>query len=118
MNHKRKRPKNRRAGCLMCKGHKANGVKGTFDAQTRQEKKAIMADREERIPSSKKYKKRTYAIEHRTLFSWQSDTASDWGVWGRYATEKARDEALNSLSKKEENRAFGHRYFEFRKGTP
>ena len=26
MNHKRKRPKNRRAGCLMCKPHKANGV--------------------------------------------------------------------------------------------
>lgn len=26
-HHKRKRPKNRRAGCLMCKPHKANGVK-------------------------------------------------------------------------------------------
>jgi len=26
-NHKRRRPKNRRAGCLMCKPHKANGVK-------------------------------------------------------------------------------------------
>ncbi|AOG03421.1 hypothetical protein [Bosea sp. RAC05] len=25
MNHKRKRPKNARAGCLMCKGWKANG---------------------------------------------------------------------------------------------
>ncbi len=23
-NHKRKRPKNRRAGCLLCKPHKAN----------------------------------------------------------------------------------------------
>lgn len=27
MNHKRKRPKNARAGCLMCKPHKANGAK-------------------------------------------------------------------------------------------
>lgn len=27
MNHKRKRPKNRRAGCLMCKPHKMNGAK-------------------------------------------------------------------------------------------
>lgn len=27
MNHKRGRAKNRRAGCLMCKPHKANGVK-------------------------------------------------------------------------------------------
>lgn len=25
MNHKRKRPKNRRAGCLMCKPWKSNG---------------------------------------------------------------------------------------------
>ena len=25
MNHKRKRPKSERAGCLMCKPHKANG---------------------------------------------------------------------------------------------
>lgn len=27
MNHKRHRPKNRRAGCLMCKPHKGNGMK-------------------------------------------------------------------------------------------
>lgn len=26
MHHKRGRPKNRRAGCLWCKPHKANGV--------------------------------------------------------------------------------------------
>lgn len=26
MHHKRKRPKNARAGCLMCKFHKANGA--------------------------------------------------------------------------------------------
>jgi hypothetical protein len=26
MNHKRRRPKNRRAGCLMCKPWKVNGV--------------------------------------------------------------------------------------------
>lgn len=25
MHHKRHRPKNRRAGCLMCKPHKGNG---------------------------------------------------------------------------------------------
>lgn len=29
MNHKRKRPKNQRAGCLMCKPWKANGAKKT-----------------------------------------------------------------------------------------
>lgn len=26
MNHKRKRPKNRRSGCLMCKPYKGNGM--------------------------------------------------------------------------------------------
>lgn len=28
MNHKRGRAKNRRAGCILCKPHKANGAKG------------------------------------------------------------------------------------------
>lgn len=31
-HHKRKRPKNRRAGCLYCKPHKANGAKGSVHA--------------------------------------------------------------------------------------
>lgn len=31
MNHKRRRPKNRRAGCLMCKSHKMNGAKGCLE---------------------------------------------------------------------------------------
>jgi hypothetical protein len=30
MHHKRRRPKNRRAGCLMCKPWKVNGVRKTF----------------------------------------------------------------------------------------
>ncbi len=29
MNHKRRRPKNRRAGCLFCKPHKANHAKAS-----------------------------------------------------------------------------------------
>jgi hypothetical protein len=37
MHHKRGRPKDRRAGCLLCKPHKANRAKGTLKAQTRQE---------------------------------------------------------------------------------
>lgn len=31
MNHKRGRPKNARAGCLLCKPWKANGAKGSGD---------------------------------------------------------------------------------------
>ena len=41
MNHKRKRPKNRRAGCLLCKPRKANGSKGSAEMQTIQERKAV-----------------------------------------------------------------------------
>lgn len=39
-HHKRKRPKSRRAGCLLCKPHKKNGAKGGFKAQTFQEQKS------------------------------------------------------------------------------
>ena len=47
-NHKRRRPKNRRAGCLMCKPHKANWAKGSHNHQTRQEKKARQSEKEQR----------------------------------------------------------------------
>ncbi len=50
-HHKRKRAKNARAGCLCCKPHKANGCKGTADAQTRQEKRARLAEKEQREES-------------------------------------------------------------------
>lgn len=40
MHHKRRRPKNRRAGCLYCKPHKANGAKGRAKQQTMQARKA------------------------------------------------------------------------------
>jgi len=32
-NHKRKRPKQSRAGCLMCKANKANGNRGRYRYQ-------------------------------------------------------------------------------------
>lgn len=44
MNHKRRRPKNRRAGCLLCKPHKANGC----DHPTQQERRARVDEREQR----------------------------------------------------------------------
>lgn len=34
MNHKRRRPKTARAGCLMCKPWKANGCKGVSHLRT------------------------------------------------------------------------------------
>lgn len=42
-HHKRKRPKNRRAGCLMCKPHKANGA----DKRTMQDRKADESQKEQ-----------------------------------------------------------------------
>ncbi len=47
-NHKRKRPKSSRAGCLMCKPYKHQLVKGGYKAQTWQEKRAIISEREQR----------------------------------------------------------------------
>ena len=41
-NHKRKRPKNRRAGCLLCKPHKANGV----NEETHSNKKKLEAEKD------------------------------------------------------------------------
>ena len=40
MHHKRRRPKDRRAGCLLCKPHKAVRVKGTTGARTIQDLRA------------------------------------------------------------------------------
>lgn len=37
MNYKRGRPKNRRAGCLLCKPHKANGADRRTMAEIRQD---------------------------------------------------------------------------------
>lgn len=47
-HHKRKRPKNRRAGCLMCKPHKANWAKDREGDQTVQERRARISEREQR----------------------------------------------------------------------
>jgi uncharacterized protein YodC (DUF2158 family) len=48
MNHKRRRHKNARAGCPMCKWYKSNGLKGTLNAQTFQERKARVSEKEQR----------------------------------------------------------------------
>lgn len=43
---KRGRPKSSRAGCLLCKPHKAPQIKDTWEAQTIQERKARIAERQ------------------------------------------------------------------------
>jgi hypothetical protein len=47
MHHKRGRSKDRRAGCLMCKFNKSNSYKDSWNAQTMQERKARIAEREQ-----------------------------------------------------------------------
>jgi len=47
-HHKRGRPKNRRAGCLLCKPHKANGAKDKrpiADKRRLQDSIAVLAER-------------------------------------------------------------------------
>ena len=51
-NHKRKRVKSRRAGCLMCKPHKAQWAKDREHDQTMQERRARVSEREQRQGSS------------------------------------------------------------------
>ncbi len=46
-HHKRGRRKNVRAGCGLCKPHKRNGVKGSEAAQTVQERRARISEREQ-----------------------------------------------------------------------
>lgn len=41
MNHKRKRPKNQRNGCLLCKPYKHQANKDSLSNQALQEQKAI-----------------------------------------------------------------------------
>lgn len=46
VNHKRGRPKNRRAGCLMCKPWKGNGMERKADYRTVSERKARISEKE------------------------------------------------------------------------
>jgi hypothetical protein len=46
-NHKRKRPKSSRAGCLMCKPHKDQRRKDCLGSQTMQERRARVSEREQ-----------------------------------------------------------------------
>ena len=75
-HHKRKRPKNRRAGCLMCKFHKSNSYKGSLEAQTIQERKA----REAEIEQIEDYYDSTplqYDGRGALYFNWEN-TWEDW----------------------------------------
>ncbi len=47
-HHKRKRRKNARNGCLMCKPHKHQRAKDCAWAQTRQELQARVSEKEQR----------------------------------------------------------------------
>ena len=107
-NFKRKRRKNARSGCLFCKPHKSNGMKGTFECQTIQEKKAILAERPERVKSSAKYKsRRRFSIEERRIGRDGKPSRGLLGTWGVkckwYRTEADRDEALRALRKSVRN---------------
>ena len=46
-HHKRRRPKNRRAGCLHCKPHKANGAKRRKSYLRKQMLRAIVTEKEQ-----------------------------------------------------------------------
>lgn len=47
-NHKRKKPKSRRAGCIYCKSHKHQAEKDAWNNKTGQDKRASVSEREYR----------------------------------------------------------------------
>lgn len=95
---KRKGPKSTRAGCLMCKPHKAQWAKGSRENQTLQEQKAREAEEPERFwPRAKKGPK-AFTLECRDLTR-DVTPRGDWYVYRRYRTEQGRDDALRSLSR-------------------
>lgn len=47
-NHKRRRPKSTRAGCLCCKSWKHQSAKDCLESQTWQERRARVSEREQR----------------------------------------------------------------------
>lgn len=49
MNHKRHRPKHARAGCLYCKPWKDDRLGNASAGQTRQELRARLSEREQRV---------------------------------------------------------------------
>lgn len=119
-NYKRGRRKNARAGCLMCHGWKANGVKGTAGARTMQEQRADLRE-EERPPAAQRYKRpKRYSIEWRVVSpdGLASIFGSDWHLLPRrYRTEADRDKALAVLQRKGKADRFSPwRAWEYRAG--
>jgi hypothetical protein len=54
-HHKRRKPKNKRAGCLWCKPHKHQRAKDCFDSKTVQEKRELQ---DELPPPARKSRKK------------------------------------------------------------
>jgi hypothetical protein len=83
-------------------------MKDTFGCQTIQERKAILAERPERVRSSARYKaRRRFSIEERRIGRDGKPSGGLLGTWGVrckwYRTEKDRDEALVALRKSVRN---------------
>jgi len=122
-HHKRGRPKNRRAGCLMCKPHKANGSKGTRAARTNQDRRSDQPrppDRPRPRSQSHYRGRKPFTIEAR----WESTRPGEKPVWSetwngivhkRYRSERDRDQALAVLRRLHGSPASGLRG-QFRKG--
>jgi len=102
-NFKRKGPKSTRAGCLMCKPHKHQAMKDTYEAQPMQERRALLAEAEGEFegrswPSTKGRK--PYTIERCSGSGTYEPKEDHWMVYRGYATGAARDEALRVLQRK------------------
>lgn len=110
-HHKRHRRKSARAGCT-CGGklYKHNGFKGTGDAVIPRDRRAMDAHDPLDTPTppakpKRKRGKKIWLVEKRRkpgtrfYFGW----GTEWDVWSRHNTERARDEALHCQLKRMAN---------------
>jgi hypothetical protein len=118
MHYKRKKPKNSRAGCLMCKEWKVNGFRTeseggeSWSDHVRREADAMELSGLETKRKAKS-KKRKYTIECKSIKK-SRFWAKEWTVFKRYKIKESRDEALKTLKSKELRRF--NPYLQYRKG--
>lgn len=135
-HHKRRRPKFRRAGCLMCKPWKDNANKDSAAYVCPRDRRAIAAVEpvEGCTPPAKPKRKRgkkVWTIEYRTspkalrayqekrLKWWPFGPGTKWVTYSnKYATEAARDDALRRLRIKAAAGEMTSQDCEFRPGNP
>lgn len=132
-HHKRRRAKHQRAGCIQCKPHKDERGKNGLPMKSLQERRLLLGQRADRQEAGLERKgsvrqlrsrrrRKPYTIQWRRKpecwdESWLGTRHREWTPWPtRYATARARDEAILCLNRKADAGGFGLVDYEWRAG--